>query len=71
MAFDDLDLPSGAAKNVVGGAATYAGYACSLFSPARIVAVVGDDFPGPVLYELSQRGVDVAGVERAPGKTFR
>ena len=39
MAFDDLELPSVNAKDVVGGAATYAAYAASLFAPVRIVAV--------------------------------
>jgi sugar/nucleoside kinase (ribokinase family) len=71
MAFDDLELPSVNAKDVVGGAATYAAYAASLFSPVRIVAVVGEDFPGAVLEELTGRDVDVSGVERAKGKTFR
>ena len=45
MAFDDLELPSGAHKDVVGGSATYASLSTSLFAPARIVAVVGTDFP--------------------------
>ncbi len=71
MAFDDLELPSVNAKDVVGGAATYAAYAASLFAPVRIVAVVGEDFPRSVLEELSDRDVDVAGVELAKGKTFR
>ena len=71
MAFDDLELPSVNAKDVVGGAATYAAYAASLFSPVRIVAVVGEDFPSAVLEDLTARDVDVAGVERAKGKTFR
>jgi sugar/nucleoside kinase (ribokinase family) len=71
MAFDDLELPSVNAKDVVGGAATYAAYAASLFSPVRIVAVVGEDFPRSVLEELHERDVDCDGVERAQGKTFR
>ena len=71
MAFDDLELPSVNAKDVVGGAATYAAYAASLFSPVRVVAVVGDDFPRSVLEELAERQVDCAGVEQAKGKTFR
>lgn len=71
MAFDDLELPSGAAKNVVGGSATYAAVSASLYAPARIVAVVGTDFPEEMLHTLSGRGVDVSGVERAEGKTFR
>jgi sugar/nucleoside kinase (ribokinase family) len=71
MAFDDLELPSGNAKDVIGGAATYAAYAASLFAPVRIVAVVGEDFPRSVLEELAERDVDCAGVEQAKGKTFR
>lgn len=71
MAFDDLDLPSGEARNVVGGSATYAGIAASHFTEVRVVAVVGEDFPQSTLDDLARRGVDVAGVERAKGKTFR
>jgi sugar/nucleoside kinase (ribokinase family) len=71
MAFDDLDLPTEAARNVVGGSCTYAGIAASHFAPVRAVAVVGEDFPQATLDDLSRRGVDVTGVERAKGKTFR
>jgi sugar/nucleoside kinase (ribokinase family) len=71
MAFDDLDLPSGQARDVVGGSCTYAGLAASQFAPVRAVAVVGEDFPQATLDDLARRGVDVAGVERAKGKTFR
>ncbi len=71
MAFDDLELPSENAKDVIGGSATYAAYATCLYAQARVVAVVGDDFPASALSDLSARGVDVSGVERATGKTFR
>jgi sugar/nucleoside kinase (ribokinase family) len=71
MAFDDLDLPSGEFRDVVGGSATYCAFAASQFTEPRIVAVVGDDFPAPTLADLARRGVDVSGVERARGKTFR
>ena len=71
MAFDDLDLPSQKARDVIGGAATYASFAASLFAPVRVVAIVGSDFPQTTLDQLSARGVDVTGVERAQGKTFR
>jgi sugar/nucleoside kinase (ribokinase family) len=71
MAFDDLELPSGTSKNVVGGSATYAAMAATLYTAARVVAVVGDDFPAETVTVLESRGVDVAGIERAKGKTFR
>ena len=57
--------------NVVGGAATYASIATSLFAPARIVAIVGSDFPEATLNELRLRRIDTEGVWRADGKTFR
>jgi sugar/nucleoside kinase (ribokinase family) len=71
MAFDDLELPSGSEKDVVGGSATYAAYTAGLFAPVQVVAVVGSDFPEATLTELNARGIDVTGVERAAGKTFR
>jgi sugar/nucleoside kinase (ribokinase family) len=71
MAFDDLQLPSTSEVGVIGGAATYASLATSLFTPARIVAVVGTDFPEATLAELRRRGVDTTGVARADGQTFR
>jgi len=71
MAFDDLELPSITATDVVGGSATYSALAASLFAPVRVVAVVGDDFPEPVLEDLARRGIDVSGIERSRGKTFR
>src|SRR3954470_20387592 len=70
-AFDNLDLPSGSEKNVVGGAATYAAYSAALFAPVQIVAVVGADFPEATLSDLQRAGVDCAGFEKAPGKRFR
>ncbi len=71
MAFDDLELPTAKATDVVGGSATYAAMSTSLFAPARVVAVVGTDFPQATIETLEARGVDMSGVERAEGKTFR
>ncbi|MBN1607991.1 MAG: sugar kinase [Polyangiaceae bacterium] len=71
MAFDDLELPSTSATDVVGGSATYAALAASLFAPARVVAIVGRDFPESTFAELRGRGVDMQGVIRADGRTFR
>jgi sugar/nucleoside kinase (ribokinase family) len=71
MAFDDLELPTGSARDVVGGSATYSAFAASTFAPVRVVAVVGDDFPDETLSTMRARGIDVSGVERAAGKTFR
>jgi sugar/nucleoside kinase (ribokinase family) len=73
IAFDDLDLPSGEHRNVIGGASTYSSLAASLLlrDGVRIVGVIGEDFPEAVLGELKARGIDASGVERAVGRTFR
>src|SRR5690606_21063423 len=71
VALDDLQLPSGDFKDVVGGAATFASIAASLFAPVRRVGVVGTDFPASVLTTLGTRGVDTRRVEHASGKTFK
>jgi sugar/nucleoside kinase (ribokinase family) len=71
MALDDLELPSGNFKDVVGGAATFCSLATSLFAPAQIVGVVGRDFPENALANLRARGIDTSGVEVAEGRTFK
>ena len=43
VAFDDVTSPSGSAKNILGGAATYFALAASYFTQVRVVGVVGED----------------------------
>ncbi len=72
LAFDDLDMPTGEYRDVLGGAATYSSIAASFLAPVRLVGVVGKDFGEEHLDMLRARGVDTAGVERQMnGKTFR
>ena len=71
LAFDDLDMPTGNFRDVLGGAATYSSLAASLLAPVRLVGVVGHDFAEEHLDMLRARGVDTRGVERQAGKTFR
>jgi len=71
VAFDDVTSPSGSAKNILGGAATYFSLAASYFTQVRVVAVVGEDF-GPEQEEVFRRHkIDTRGLEHANGKTFR
>ena len=70
MAFDSVRTPAGKADHVLGGSVNYFSLAASLFTPIKIVAVVGDDFPKEHLGFLKERNVDVSGVQVAAGKTF-
>ena len=71
VGLDNVKTPFGETREALGGSATYASYAASFFSPVRMVAVVGDDFPKKHIATLEERGVDVGGVEIVKGKTFR
>ncbi len=70
MALDSLETPFGKAENALGGSATYASTAASLFAKPGIVSVVGKDFPQEHMDFLQERGIDLAGVEKAEGNTF-
>jgi sugar/nucleoside kinase (ribokinase family) len=71
VALDDIEAPAGSVRSVLGGAACYCSVASSYFVRTQIVGVTGDDFPQQHLDFLASRGIDLAGVTRAPGRTFR
>ncbi len=71
IALDDVEAPAGSVKGVLGGAACYFAIAASYFAPVQCVGVVGEDFPAAHLEFLRRRGIDLSGVYRAPGPTFR
>jgi|TARA_B100002003_G_scaffold243442_1_gene267895 sugar/nucleoside kinase (ribokinase family) len=71
VAFDSIKTPFGEASRVVGGAATYFSVAASFFTDVRLVAVVGDDFTEEQMQVFSGRRIDLTGLQRVPGETFR
>ena len=71
VAFDTVETHAGRREDVLGGSATFFSTAASFFSPVRLVAVVGEDFPEHHVAELEGRGVDTSGLQRQAGKTFR
>jgi sugar/nucleoside kinase (ribokinase family) len=70
VAFDTIKSQYGERHKILGGAATYFALAASHFTQVRVVAVVGDDFTPELEAVLTSRGIDVRGIEHAPGKTF-
>ena len=71
MAFDSVRTPFVEASDVLGGSATYFSTAASFFTGVDLIAVVGEDFPEEHVEFLRSRGIDLAGLERRKGKTFR
>jgi sugar/nucleoside kinase (ribokinase family) len=70
VAYDGVETPKAQAERILGGACTYISLAASFFTKVSIVGVVGDDFAEEDVQLLDSHGVDLAGLERAPGKTF-
>ena len=71
VALDTVETPFGRAEDALGGSATFFSSAASLFCPVQLVGVVGDDYPVDALSFLSERGVDLSGLEQARGESFR
>lgn len=72
VAFDAIETPFGKTDKILGGAATFIGLSASYFDvDAAIVSVVGDDFPQEYLDLLTDRNIDISGIEIVKGgKTF-
>ncbi len=71
VALDTIHTPMGTAEDALGGSATHFSAAASLFCPVQLVGVVGDDYPVDDLQFLADRGVDLDGLARAQGESFR
>lgn len=70
VALDTIRTPTKVLKNVLGGAATFAAISASFFVKPGLIAIVGQDFPKNYYSTLS-RYLNLKGLERANGKTFR
>ncbi|MDD5224564.1 MAG: PfkB family carbohydrate kinase [bacterium] len=71
VALDTVETPFGRVEEVLGGSAIYFSVSASFFTDVRLVAVVGDDFSDKHIQTLKKRGIDLQGLEKKPGSTFR
>lgn len=71
VALDDIETPLAKHPDLLGGSASYASVAASYFGPVDFVGIVGDDFPEEHIEFFGSRGIDLDGLQRVPGKTFR
>ncbi|MBW7868781.1 MAG: sugar kinase [Brumimicrobium sp.] len=69
VAFDAIETPFGKTDKIIGGAGTYIAFSSSYFvKKQNIVAVVGEDFPQEMLNKLSNKGVNLEGLQIKQGK---
>ena len=72
VAFDAIETPFGKTDKILGGAATFISLAASQFNvDSAVVSIVGGDFPQEYLDLLSNKNIDISGIEIVQeGKTF-
>ncbi len=71
VALDTIRTPQSVGRDLLGGSAAYFSLAAGGLAKVGVVAVVGDDFPEEHLTLLRAHGVDLRGLERRSGPTFR
>jgi sugar/nucleoside kinase (ribokinase family) len=71
LGLDTIETPAGRVEEVLGGSAAYFALAARHFLPVSLVAVVGSDFPHHAQTMLQHPELDLDGVSRVEGRTFR
>lgn len=71
VAFDSITTPFGAVEDALGGSASYFSTSASFFTDVSLVAVIGEDFPQQHVDFLASHNIDLAGLQRSAGQTFR
>ncbi len=71
IAIDTIQTPNGMRENILGGSATYFSLAAGLFSPVKLVGVVGNDYPNAGWQLFNSRQINTDNVQVVDGKTFR
>ncbi len=71
IALDTIKTPAGEVEDVLGGSAIYASIAGKYFTDVAIVGVVGEDFPQDHIDLLNNKMINIDGLVKVPGKTFR
>lgn len=71
VALDSVETPFGKVDEAIGGSGSYFSAAASHLAKVQLVGVVGSDYPVERFEPLRARGVDLDGLERATGESFR
>lgn len=71
VAMDTIKTPFGKVIDALGGSAVYSSFSASFFAPVKLVAVIGSDFPEEYKNILKERKIDLQGLQKEDGKTFR
>ncbi len=71
IALDTVKTPVEEHADLLGGSASYAAVSASFFTNVELVGIVGDDFPQAHVDYFESRQIDLTGLQRAAGPSFR
>jgi sugar/nucleoside kinase (ribokinase family) len=71
IALDTVKTPVEEHVDLLGGSASYAAVGASFFTNVNLVGIVGDDFPKEHVEYFGTRKIDLEGLQKVEGKTFR
>jgi sugar/nucleoside kinase (ribokinase family) len=71
IALDTVKTPAEEHADLLGGSASYGAVSASFFTQAQLVGIVGSDFPPAHVEYFQSRQIDLAGLQRAEGASFR
>lgn len=71
IGLDTIATPRERRDEILGGSVSYACAGASFFTPVGMVGVVGTDFPETCVDLYRRFGIDLEGLQRKQGKTFR
>ena len=71
IALDTVKTPVEEHADLLGGSASYASVSASFFTDTQLVGIVGEDFPEAHVAYFQSRHIDLAGLQRVAGESFR
>jgi sugar/nucleoside kinase (ribokinase family) len=71
VGIDTIETPTEKQEEILGGSVSYACAAASFFTHTGMVGVVGTDFPQEFLNTWENMSIDLEGLQKVEGKTFR
>lgn len=71
VGLDSIETAEARCEEALGGSAVYACAAASFFARTGMVGIVGEDFRAADRRRLERLGLDLRGLQTAPGRTFR
>ena len=71
VSLDTVESGGEVVRDVLGGSVPYFAAAARVSADVAILGVVGEDFPEAFVTRLSEAGIDVSGLSRHTGETFR